>query len=1118
MSGYNNIEQKLHQFTRKYYTNELIKGIILFLSLGFLYFFFTLFLEYFLWLKPMPRTILFWLFIAVESFLIIKFIAIPAAMLIGFRKGISLEDSSKIIGNHFPEVRDKLLNVLQLKENPNQSDLILASIDQKSAELKPIPFVKAIDFKQNKRYLKYAVVPILIYVISLLTVSNGSLTQSLERVVNYRTAYKPPAPFSFSLTNADLKVIQGKPITITFKTMGSVLPNEAKIIFNNQQYYLQNNGNASFSYTFSDVQEAISFYVEANGVQSQEYQIDVIGTPTINNISLELKYPSYLRRRNETIQNSGNLAVPEGTTITWNVKTTQTEAVAFSNNQKRELFTNMSDDFFEFTKQIRSVLNYQISSSNSNLKDYENLQFSVDVLKDEYPMISVTSNIDSISRGTAYFAGQISDDYGFRKFELVYYNEETPENKQNFNIEITKQNIQTFFYQFPNGLNLQKGTNYELYFQVFDNDAVNGNKKVKSKVFTYRQKTEYEVEEQLLKEQRNTINDLENSIQIQKKQQEQLEEIQEDLQNKKSINWNDKKKVESFIKRQEQYKKMMQRQTEKLEENLDEKKEEDETLQEKKEDLKERIKELKKLEKQQKLLDEIQKMADKLNKEELVKKAKELAQQNKQQQRSLEKTLEMIKRFYVEQKTMQIANKIDELSKKQEELEKKAVSTLETQKEIKKEFDEIKKELEELDKDNEKLKESMDLPDVDQEKEDIDEALKKSEENLENKKQQEAKKSQKQSSKKMKEMSAKMQKSMMDMQGESIEENMDDLRKILENLVIFSFQQEELMDKFSEISTSHPDFGKDLKKQNQIKTYFEHIDDSLYVLSMRVPKISTKIQDDLSAVHYNLDQSLENFSESRFNNGISNQRYVMTSTNNLADYLSNMLNSMKNNMSTKMGKGKKGEGFSLPDLIKKQEGLSKKMKEGMKKDGEKGEGKEGEKLGEKGEKGKDGKDGEPGENGKKNGDGEGGSNDDLDGELYEIFKQQSQLRQELQNAIKESEKGKPGGNRNAKKALKTMEDLENEILEKGFNSRTFQKMQNLNYELLKLDKAALEQGKDKKRNANVNQQENLRNKVKALQFKKQFYNQIEILNRQSLPLQLNYKKKVREYFSDPKKE
>lgn len=1128
MSEYKNIQKKLHQFTRKYYTNELIKGAILFLSLGFLYFFFTLFLEYFLWLKPTSRTFLFWFFILVEVFLLLKFIAIPISKLVGFRKGISLEESSKIIGNHFPEVQDKLLNVLQLKENSKSSDLILASINQKSKELIPIPFVKAIDFKQNRKYLKYATIPVLIYVISLFTVHNGSLSEALERVVNHRTAYNPPAPFIFSLVNKDLKVIQGKPITVGIKTIGNVIPNEANILFNNQKYYIQNNGNGSYSYTFSDVQEPTKFYVEANGIQSQNYQIEVIGTPTINNISLHLNYPRYLERNNETIQNSGNLTVPEGTKITWKVQTLQTEELVFIDNNKREKFTNISDNNFEYQKRIQIALNYQISSSNKNLQDYENLQFSVGAVKDEFPLISVSSNIDSLSRGVSQFAGQISDDYGLQKLQLVYYNEDTPEQKKQFNLQITKQNLQTFFYQFPDGLDLQKGTNYEMYFQVFDNDGFNGNKSTKSKIFNYRQKSEKEIEQELFQEQKNTINDLENSVQKQKQQQEQLDNIQQELQHKKSINWNDKKKVESFVKRQEQYKKMMQRQTDKLQENLDAKKEEDKSLQEKKEDLKERIKELKKLDKQQKLLDEIQKMADKLNKEDLVKKAKELAQQNKQQQRSLEKTLEMVKRFYVEQKTMQIANKIQELSKKQEALEKEDTNSLDAQKEIKKEFEDIKKELEELDKDNEQLKDPMELPDVDQEKEEIDEELKKSEENLEKKDSKQAKSSQKKSSKKMKEMSAKMQQSMMDIQGESMEENKEDLRKILENLVIFSFQQEQLMDKFSETSTSHPDFGKNLKKQNQIKTYFEHIDDSLYVLAMRVPKISTKIQDDLSAAHYNLDQSLENFSENRFDNGVSNQRYVMTATNNLADYLSNILNSMQNSMSMKMGKGKKGkgQGFSLPDLIKKQQGLSKKMKDGMNKGGEKGKGKEGEKPdkngkpGEKGEKGKGEKGGKSGEGkkSKKNGEGEGSSNDDLDGELYEIFKQQSQLRQQLQNAIKESENGKPGGNANAKKALKTMEDLENEILEKGFNAGTLQKMQNLNYELLKLEKAALEQGKDKKRKSHSNQKENQRNKAKALKFKKQFYNQIEILNRQSLPLLQNYKKKVRVYFSDIKKE
>jgi hypothetical protein len=283
----------------------------------------------------------------------------------------------------------------------------------------------------------------------------------------------------------------------------------------------------------------------------------------------------------------------------------------------------------------------------------------------------------------------------------------------------------------------------------------------------------------------------------------------------------------------------------------------------------------------------------------------------------------------------------------------------------------------------------------------------------------------------------------------------------------------------------------------------------------------------LSTTHYNLEQSLENFSENRFNNGISNQRYVMTSTNNLADYLSSMLNNMKN-ASIKFGKGKgKGSGFSLPDIIKKQGQLSEKMKEGMKKGknpgDKKGEGKVGKKPGEKGnagairkngDKGNKGSQGEPSNNGSSG----TGENEDLDGELYEIYKQQSQLRQQLREAITASEKGNTVRNNSAKKVLKTMEQLENDILSYGFNQVTIQKMQHLNYEMLKFDMSTLEQGKENKPTSNVNIKDSQRNKIKATEFKKRFYSEIEILNRQSLPLQSNYELRVREYFSDSKKQ
>ena len=1124
MNGIKTITDKLHQFTRKYYVNELIRGGLLFFSIGFFYLLCTLFLEHFLWLKPSARTFLFLVFVLVEVFLFWRFIIAPVFKLIGLQKGITPEKCSNIIGRFFPEVKDKLLNTLQLKEQGDHSDLLLASINQKSEELLLIPFVKAVNFSKNLKYLKYAILPVVIFLITLLSGNNNLLKESLDRVVHYRTAYTPPAPFYFRLTNKNLQVVQGSDITIHIETLGSVLPAEVKIKFDKQEYFLQNNGLGNFSFTFSNVQKPMPFFLEANKVQSTRHHLTIINTPTINNIILKLEYPSYVGKKNETIPNSGNLIVPEGTKITWNVLGNQTQEVAFIENTDRALFNKLGENNFQFTKQIKNSFTYQVTSSNQNLKDYERLQFSIGVVKDNFPKILMQSNNNESSKTPTQFFGQVSDDYGLSKLQIVYYEESNPQDQKVCAIGITKADIQTFFYLFPDSLSVNKGVNYELFFEVYDNDMVNGNKKAKSTIFKYREKTNEELNQELLDAQRSTINNMERAILNQQKQQRGIEKLQEGLQKNKKFNWSDKKKVDDFLKRQKQYKEMMRLQTKKLQETLKESEEEDKTLQEKKEELQKRIDELKKNNKQQKLLDEIAKIAEKLNKEELGKKIKQLAEQNKQQERSLERTLELVKRFYIEQKTMQIVNKLNDLAKEQGLLEKKDADNLEDQKEIKKGFEKIKKELNELTKDNKGLKEPMELPDVEEEKKDIDQELNKAEEGLKNKKKSSAKKNQKNSAKKMQKMSAKMQKAMLEMEGESIEENMDDMRKVLENLMTFSFKQEALMNKFDAISITHPDFGKDLKKQNNIRTYFEHIDDSLYVLSMRLPKISSKIQNDLSTAHYNLEQSLENFSEGRFDNGISNQRYVMTSANNLSDYLSTMLNNMKN-ASMKMGAGKKSKGFSLPDIIKKQGELSEKMKKGRekskelarkpgKKSGEvKGDGKKGEKPSKNDEAGKNIN--EPNEGGL----GEKGTvqNDDLDGELYEIYKQQTQLRQQLQTAIKESRQGNEKNFGQIKKVLKSMEQLENEILEKGFSARTIQKMQQLNYDLLKLDTAALEQGKENKRKATVNRNTTNKNDKKPLNFKKQFYNQIEILNRQSLPLHKNYKLKVRDYFSEPNK-
>ena len=211
MSEFKNIQNKLEAFIRKYYTNALIRGLILFFAIGLLYFLITLLIEYVLWLNPTARTILFWVFILVELTLFVKFIAMPLLKLFKLQKGINYEEASKIIGRYFPEVNDKLLNVLQLKQNKNQSELLFASIAQKSIELKPIPFKLAISFKDNLKYIKYAAIPLLIILLSYVSGKFEWFSDSYNRVVNYQTAYEPPAPFQFFILNEKLQAIENKP-------------------------------------------------------------------------------------------------------------------------------------------------------------------------------------------------------------------------------------------------------------------------------------------------------------------------------------------------------------------------------------------------------------------------------------------------------------------------------------------------------------------------------------------------------------------------------------------------------------------------------------------------------------------------------------------------------------------------------------------------------------------------------------------------------------------------------------------------------------------------------------------------------------------------------------------
>ena len=151
MNRQGTILESLDKFIRKYYKNRMIKGILYSLTLLLSLFLIVVLLESFGWFGSVVMALLFWFYLMVALFVLGYYIVVPMAKMMRIGKVISYEEAAVIVGNHFPEIKDRLLNLLQLQsqESDVDNELLPMAIEQKTAQLKPLPFHIALQFLHN---------------------------------------------------------------------------------------------------------------------------------------------------------------------------------------------------------------------------------------------------------------------------------------------------------------------------------------------------------------------------------------------------------------------------------------------------------------------------------------------------------------------------------------------------------------------------------------------------------------------------------------------------------------------------------------------------------------------------------------------------------------------------------------------------------------------------------------------------------------------------------------------------------------------------------------------------------------------------------------------------------
>jgi hypothetical protein len=1173
---------KLDEFIRKYYKNQLIRGLLYTSGLLVAAFLFLVVAEYFAEFGTTTRTVLFYLFVAISGFVLTRFIIIPALKLNKLGAVISYEEAANIVGKHFSNINDKLLNTLQLQSNFGSilsPELLTASINQKMEELRPIPFTSAINLGENKRYLKFALPPI-VAMLLVFAVKPAIITNGTERILYHQTYFEKTAPFQFALTNTSLEAIQQQDYVLALKLNGNEIPNEVFISVDGVEHKMEKVDNINYTYTFKNVQKDQDFVFNAAGFNSRSYELKVLPKPMLMKFDIKLTYPAYLNKKNETVSNVGDMQVPQGTKLQWVFHTKNTDNIFLNFTDTLVDISRLADDEFTFSKNMMRSTTYSIKTMNHFLKQNpDSVNYALNVVPDQVPLIEVSEKTDSVNPKNIYFSGTVKDDYGFSRlmFKYVHYTQDSlgkPVVKNGEQLMgINKQQItQPYFYFLDaSRFDLLPGDKIEYYFEVWDNDGVSGAKSAKTQTMLFKAPTVDEMNEATDKNNSEIKKDLDDGIKKAKELQKDINELSKKLMDKKQMGWEEKKKLEDLLKKQNELKNKIEETKQENQLNNQQQQEfspPDESLLEKQKQLEQLFENIMTPE-MKKLFDELNKMLDKLDKNQVQQKLDELKLSNKDMEKELDRTLEAFKQMEVEQKMQQAIDKLDELKNKEDALKqetdgKKAEENKDNkdnknpdskdnkdnkdgkqpdskelekkQNELNKEFDKLKEDLKEMQEKNAALEQPNELPKTEEKQNEISKEMKNSSEQLNQNNKKNASKSQKSASDKMEEMKQQMQQAMDEMEKEQAGEDMAALRQILENLLNLSFAQEDLMGQLSKLRTDNPQYLKVTQTQKKLQDDSRIIEDSLLALSKRVPEISAVVNREISAINMNMGKAVSELAERMQANAQMRMQYSMTSINNLALLLNESLEQMQaeakkkkegkpgNGKCKKPGKGEKPSSSSKPgqgkpsmaNMKQMQQQLNKQLEE-LKKQLEQQGNKPGQKPGQKPGGQKPGGQSGMGQQGQP-GQQPGmlpGQGQGMSEQLAKMAAQQEALRRQMQQMMDKIKK--EGGSNPGGNLTDLMEQTERDIVNRQITQETMKRQQDIITKLLESEKAEREREQDEQRKSNEAKNQNLSNPTQFLEYKRLKEKELELLNTVSPSLTPYYKQKVNEYFNSVNK-
>lgn len=839
------------------------------------------------------------------------------------------------VGRHFPLVRDRLLDAIQLYEQrerlrPNYSlELIDASFDDLYRQIQPLDFSEAVNDFGVRKMGKIVMFAFGFFLLTFITSPSGFLG-SMYRIVHYNVSFAAPLPIRFIIEPGNADVVRGQDVPITIRTEGKSVGSIS--LFTRQKGQLEFDAlslkqqNGMFKSEIGNIKASTEYYASAEDISSDRFTINVLDRPLIRVLKLKLSPPSYTRLPAKALdENVGDVEAYGGTMVSLRITSSKalSEAFAvFSDSLAVPLQLDGSNAVGSFVVKKNKTYHFLLKD-NDRLPNIAPIEYTIRVTPDEYPtaeILSPAKNIDLTQEMKLDLFVRIKDDFGFSRLRLAYRlaqsrYEPPAENYDFVDIPLPQKNQspQELWHHWDvSGLHLVPEDALSYYVEVFDNDNVSGPKSGKSETYLLRLPSLEEVFSDVSQTHDQSMEEMQSVAKEGQQLKQDIEDLQREMKkNRDKADWQQQKKAGDLLQRYDAMKKKLDETTRKLDEMM--KKMEDnkllsnETL-EKYAELQKLMDELKSPELQE-ALKKLQESTRQLSPEEMRQAMERLKLSEDQFRQSLERTVELLKRIHIEQKIDELIKRAEEMQKQQEALKEQTGKTnpsdQQKRDELSKRQQDLQKQAESLEKQAGDLQKKMEefpkeMP-VDQmakaqqqlQKNQIGKKMEQSARQMQSGDLKDARQGEQESEQALADFKQQMKEVQKSLQDEQMKQVVREMRKQLQNMLELSKRQESLKDETKGMDPNSERFREGAQQQNEMKNDLGNVADNMAELSKKTFAVSPEMNKEIGDAMKDMENAMERM-ESRNPGGSSEkQGEAMGSMNRAAMMMQNALSGLQ---------------------------------------------------------------------------------------------------------------------------------------------------------------------------------------------------------------------------------